>query len=304
MSKSPWIEAMRLRTLPVSTAGVLAGCAIAIAYRQFHIVLAAICLIFAIAAQIVSNFANEYYDFKYGFDKKGREGFRRGVTEGDIKPEAMKRAMIALMVADSILGCTLIHWGGFWLVGVGILIAIAAFAYSTGPWPLSHHGLGDETVIIFYGIMPVTLTAYVQCGGWDGGAMSVHLGEMWKMALVMSIGIGVMGANVLTVNNVRDVEDDRAVGKRTKAVIFGTKAMKVTYAVLTYLGLALVWYATRKAQTLWGWAGYAAVGIWFIPVIIALFRHKGSCLNKVLKYTALLLLATSIWSILDIAISL
>lgn len=304
MSKSPWIEAMRLRTLPVSTAGVLAGCAIAIAYRQFHILPAAICLVFAIVAQIVSNFANEYYDFKYGLDRKGREGFRRGVTEGDIKPEAMKRAMIALMVADSILGCTLIHWGGFWLVGVGILIALAAFAYSTGPWPLSHHGLGDETVIIFYGIIPVTLTAYVQCGGWDGGAMSVRLGEMWKMALVMSIGIGVMGANVLTVNNVRDVEDDRAVGKRTKAVIFGTKAMKVTYAVLTYLGLALVWYATRKAQTLWGWAGYAAVGIWFIPVIIALFRHKGSCLNKVLKYTALLLLATSIWSILDIAISL
>lgn len=304
MSNSPWIEAMRLRTLPVSTAGVLAGCAVALAYRQFHILPAAICLVFAIVAQIVSNFANEYYDFKYGFDKKGREGFRRGVTEGDIKPEAMKRVMIALMVADCILGCTLIYWGGIWLVGVGILIAIAAFAYSTGPWPLSHHGLGDETVIIFYGIIPVMLTAYVQCGDWEGGAMAVHLGEMWKMALVMSIGIGVMGANVLTVNNVRDVEDDRSVGKHTKAVIFGTRAMKVTHAVLTYLGLALVWYATRNAQTIWGWAGYAAVGIWFIPVIIALFRHKGSRLNKVLKYTALLLLATSLWSILDIILAL
>lgn len=303
MSKSPWIEAMRLRTLPVSSAGVLAGCAIAIAYRHFDPLPAAICLVFAVAAQIVSNFANEYYDFINGLDRKGRQGFRRGVTEGDIKPEAMKRAMILLMIADCALGCTLIHWGGLWLIAVGILISIAAFAYSTGPWPLSHHGLGDEMVVIFYGFVPVTLTAYVQCGNWDGGEMAAELGEMWKMALLVSLGIGVLGANVLTVNNVRDIKDDSRVGKRTKAVIFGATAMKVTYAALTYIGLALVWYATLPAQTPWGWAGYAAVAVWFLPVIWALFKFTGAKLNKVLKYTALLLLATTVWSIIDIVLA-
>lgn len=303
MSKSPWIEAMRLRTLPVSTAGVIAGCAIALAYRQFDILPAIICLAFAIVAQVVSNFANEYYDYKNGLDKKGREGFRRGVTEGDIKPEAMKRAMIWLMAADCALGCTLIYWGGLWIVWVGVAIAIAAFAYSAGPWPLSHHGLGDETVVVFYGIVPVMLTAYLQCGDWTGGAMAEQYGAMWKMALLTSVGIGLLGANVLTVNNVRDINDDRSVGKRTKAVMFGSRVMKAEYAVLTYTALALIWYATYRAQTTWGWAGFAAVGLWFVPVILALFKRTGSGLNKVLKYTAILLLATSVWTLFDIVIA-
>lgn len=300
MKRSPWIEAMRLRTLPVSTAGVLAGCAIATAYGHFDALPAAICLVFAIAAQIVSNFANEYYDFKNGLDKKGRAGFRRGVTEGDIKPETMKKAMIGLMIADCALGCSLIYFGGLWLIAVGTLIAIAAFAYSAGPFPLSHNGLGDELVVIFYGIVPVTLTAYLQCGGWDGGEMSIQYGEMWKMALPVSVGIGIMGANVLTVNNVRDIDDDRNVRKRTKAVIFGANTMKIVYVALTYIGIFLIWYATHPAQTPWGWTGYAAVGICFVPVIRALFRCKGSELNKVLKQTALLLLATTVWCIADI----
>ena len=117
---------------------------------------------FAIIAQIASNFANEYYDFKNGFDKKGREGFRRGVTEGDISPAAMKRATYSLLAIDALLGCTLIIWGGWWLVPVGIAIAIFAVAYSAGPYPLSHHGLGDIAVIIFFGFVPVLFTEYVQ----------------------------------------------------------------------------------------------------------------------------------------------
>lgn len=303
MNVKPWIEAMRLRTLPVSAAGVLAGCAVALCYDNFDWLPALICLVFALAAQIVSNFANEYFDFKNGLDKKGRQGFRRGVTEGDIKPESMKWAMIILMIADCILGCTLIHWGGLWLIPVGIAIAIAAFAYSAGPWPLSHHGLGDEAVIIFYGIVPVMFTAYVQCGDWTGGSMAGALGEMWKMALIVSLGVGLMGANVLTVNNIRDCRDDAKVGKRTKAVIFGPKAMKVVYIIFAYLGLGLIWYGMHDALNQWGWAGFVAIGIWFFPIILALFRFSDYRLNKVLRYTAMLLLATVVWSIIDILLN-
>lgn len=291
---------MRLRTLPVSTAGVLAGCAVALSYHQFSWIPAAICLVFAVIAQIVSNFANEYFDFKNGIDKKGRQGFRRGVTEGDIKPETMKRAMITLMALDCLLGLSLIYWGGYWLIAIGILIVIAAFAYSAGPWPLSHHGLGDEAVIIFYGIVPVSLTAYVQCGDWIGGEMAATLGEMWKMALPVALGVGLLGANVLTVNNVRDVYDDKKVGKRTKAVMFGANTMRIAYIVFTYLGLGLIWYGMRAALNSWAWAGYAAIAIWFVPIIIALFKFSDHRLNKVLRYTAFQLLATIIWTIIDI----
>lgn len=300
MNAKPWIEAMRLRTLPVSAAGVLAGCAVALAYNNFNWLPALICLVFALAAQIVSNFANEYFDFKNGLDHKGRQGFRRGVTEGDITPESMKRAMTALLAADCLLGLTLIHWGGFWLIAVGILIAIAAFAYSAGPWPLSHHGLGDEAVVVFYGIVPVTLTAYLQCGDWTGGSMAASLGDMWKMAVIVSLGVGLLGTNVLTVNNVRDVRDDARVGKRTKAVIFGPKAMKISYIICAYLGLGLIWFGMRNALNSWGWAGYVAVGIWMVPVIIALFKFSDYRLNKVLRYTALLLLAAIVWTIADV----
>lgn len=304
MQLKPWIEAMRLRTLPVSIAGVLAGCAIALAYDQFNWLPALICLIFAVAAQIVSNFANEYFDFKKGLDHKGRQGFRRSVTEGDIKPESMKRAMIILMAADCILGCTLIYWGGIWLIGIGILIVLGAFAYSAGPWPLSHHGLGDEAVVIFYGIIPVTLTAFLQVGDWTGGSLAAVYGEMWKTALIVALGVGLLGANVLTVNNVRDARDDMKVGKRTKAVIFGSKAMRVSYTVCTYIGLGLIWYAMHMAMPSWGWAGYAAVAIWSVPVIIALFKFSDYKLNKVLRYTAILLLVTIVWTIIGVALAM
>lgn len=293
---------MRLRTLPVSTAGVLAGCAVAISYHSFKWLPALICLVFALAAQIVSNFANEYFDFKNGLDRKGRQGFRRGVTEGDISPESMKRAMMILMAAACALGCTLIYWGGVWLIAVGIMIVIGAFAYSTGPWPLSHHGLGDEAVILFYGVVPVTLTAYVQCGDWTGGMMAASLGEMWKMALTVSVGVGLLGANVLTVNNVRDRDDDALVGKRTKAVILGSKTMKWVYVVFAYLGLALIWLGMRPAFDVWGIAGYIAVGIWYIPIIIALFCFSDHRLNKVLRYTAIQLLIAVLWTIIALFI--
>lgn len=303
MSVKPWIEAVRLRTLPVSAAGVLAGCAVALSYNNFQWIPALICLIFALVAQIVSNFANEYFDFKKGMDRKGRQGFRRGVTEGDIKPESMKRAMLALMAADCLLGLSLIYWRGVWLIPVGLLIAIAAFAYSAGPWPLSHHGLGDEAVLLFYGIVPVSMTAYIQCGDWTGGSMAGVLGDMWIMALIASIGVGLLGVNVLTVNNVRDTRDDARVGKRTKAVMFGPKAMKYAYAVCSYLGLALIWFGFRNTLSSWGWAGYVAIGIWMIPVIIALFKFNDYRLNKVLKYSAILLLGTVIWTIIDICLN-
>ena len=167
-----WIEAMRLRTLPVSCAGVIAGAGCAARTGTFRILPFIICLVFAILAQIASNFANEYYDFKKGLDKKGREGFRRGVTEGDISPAAMRNVTFVLLAVNSLIGLSLIFWGGWWLIAVGVAVAVFAVAYSAGPFPLSHHGLGDVAVILFFGLVPVSFTFYLVSGGWTAYPLS------------------------------------------------------------------------------------------------------------------------------------
>ena len=110
---------MRLRTLPVSLAGVICGTACALLQGSFNAIVALLCVLFAGLAQIASNFGNEYYDYKNGIDRKGREGFRRGVTEGEITPIAMKRATYATLVLAAITGCAMLFFGPWWLVFVG-----------------------------------------------------------------------------------------------------------------------------------------------------------------------------------------
>lgn len=224
-----WIEAMRPRTLPVSVAGVLTGIGFAYYYDKFNLVPAILCLVFALLAQIVSNFANEYYDYKRGADKKGRVGPRRGVTEGAINPRTMLKVTYATLALDCAIGCCLIPYGGLWLVAVGVVIAIFAVAYSAGPYPLSRHGLGDVAVLLFFGVIPVSFTFYVQSGYFN------------DVVLMASFAIGLLGVNVLLVNNYRDVNDDREAGKHTTVVIFGRKAASIAYLLDGYVAMALLW---------------------------------------------------------------
>lgn len=278
-----WIEAMRLRTLPVSIAGVLAGCGCAVWQGSFSFVPALLCLLFALSAQIASNFANEYYDFKNGLDRKGREGFRRGVTEGDISPEAMKRATFLMLLAAALFGSLMLLYGGLWLIIVGCVILLFALAYSTGPYPLSHHGLGDVAVIIFFGVVPVTFTCYLQTGGW---------GQL-PVLLTTSLAIGLLAANVLVVNNYRDKEDDEVVGKRTTVVIFGRSIMGRAYLASGLLAMAIMLPLWLRLP-LWG----------LVAPIIYLFMHfatwrkiiacRGAALNPLLGRTARNLLAFTV----------
>ena len=278
-----WIEAMRLRTLPVSVAGVIAGTGCAIMLGSFRGFPALACLVFAILAQIAANFGNEYYDFKNGIDRKGRAGFRRGVTEGEIRPEAMKTATFAVLAMAAAVGCTMLFYGPWWLVIVGILIMIFALAYSAGPYPLSHHGLGDLAVIIFFGIIPVTFTCFLQTGTWKG------------MDIIMptSVAVGLLAANVLIVNNYRDMEDDAAVGKRTTVVIFGRRFMSLAYLFSGLTGMAVmipVW--TRLP--LWASAVPVIYIVLHLKVWLKLRKSTGAALNPLLGRTAVNLLVFSL----------
>lgn len=281
---TPWIEAMRLRTLPASVAGVLAGTACATYHHGFAIAPMIICLVFAVIAQIASNFANEYYDFKYGLDKKGREGFRRGVTEGDISPAAMKRATYLLLAFDAVLGCSLILWGGWWLIPVGAAIAVFAVAYSAGPYPLSHHGLGDIAVVIFFGLVPVVFTEYVQ----------TQVFRLDYVTVCVAFTEGLMITNILVVNNYRDYEDDKAVGKRTTVVIFGRKTMANVYLLNGLVAATLMAIATTTVPLLpaQGWVVYLTCHLVYTSY---LRNRRGSELNKLLKYTSMLPMLVAIY---------
>lgn len=271
-----WIEAMRLRTLPISVAGVLVGTGYALFFRQFEWAPAVLCLVFAVLAQIASNFANEYYDYRAGLDAPGRDGPRRGVTEGDITPQSMLRATYITLGLACCVGLALVAWGGWWLIAAGIVIALGALAYSTGPWPLSHHGLGEVAVIIFFGIVPVNLTYYVQAGAFD---FVVFLG---------SLSVGMMGANVLIVNNYRDYDDDLAVGKRTLAVIAGRWPSAVLYLINGVLAPVLMWMV-------WDVFPWAVISVPVAYVILSLLlwfemiSRRGAALNPLLGLTATLM---------------
>ena len=285
MKAKAWVEAMRLRTLPVSVAGVIGGIACGTGTGVFRLLPALICLLFAVAAQIVSNFANEYYDYKNGFDKKGREGFRRGVTEGDITPRAMKRATFGLLAIDCLLGLSLIIWGGWWLIAVGLAVALFAIAYSAGPYPLSHHGLGDVAVVIFFGIVPVMLTAFLTCGSW----------ENWQISFGVGLAIGLLAANVLIVNNYRDMEDDAEVGKHTTVVLFGRKAMSGIYFFDFTVALIIITISLLESGVSFLWiCAWGLMEIFYIFVWISMVRSRGKELNKILKRTAQLVLLSSI----------
>lgn len=265
-----WIEAVRLRTLPVSVAGVVTAIAFNISDGTFKLLPAFLCLVFAVLCQIASNFANEYYDYKAGRDKVGREGPRRGVTEGDLTPLAMKKATYGVLAAAALVGLSLTYWGGLWLIAVGFFIGIFALAYSAGPWPLSTHCMGEVAVIIFFGLIPVNFTYYVQALSWS-----------WTVCLA-SVSIGLMGANVLIVNNYRDADEDAAVGKRTLANTFGRSRMPILYIINALIAAILMfqlWFVVPFVLAL-----YLAIAV---LIGFKMIRLSGGALNPYLGYTAM-----------------
>lgn len=273
---NPWIEAIRFRTLPVSIAGVLSAVALNVADGTLHLVPALLCLIFALLCQTASNFANEYFDFKAGRDRVDREGPRRGVTEGDISPRAMLLATVAVLAVAVVVGLTIAWYGGWWLIALGVLVTLGVLAYSTGPWPLSTHCLGEVAVVFFFGFVPVVFTYYVQ-------AHSVN-----TIVVLTSFAIGLQGANVLIVNNYRDADDDAAVNKHTLANTLGRRLMPWLYFTNALVAGALwlpAWHLLPDAWVLVPLFYVAAA----TAVAIRISSLDGRRLNPFLGITAMLM---------------
>ena len=280
-----WLEAIRLRTLPVSVSGVLIAVGLAKFNGTFRLVPSLLCVAFAVLAQIVSNLANEYFDFKAGTDKKGRVGPRRGVTEGDFSPATLKRAMVGTLVATCAVGLSMLavvdpgegyaNW--LLLVGVGVMVAVMAFAYSAGPYPLSYHALGEVAVMAFYGLVPVIFSYYVVAG------------DFHPYAVIAGIAIGLMGVNVLLVNNYRDVDDDREAGKRTSVVVAGRTLAAFAYLLNGLLALSVLGVLWLRLWMEWGWWTMLPPAIYMALHLTSWHRLKqrtGAALNPILGATA------------------
>lgn len=266
-----WIEAARPRTLPVSVGPVVVAAAYAWYFDVFHPVIVSVCVVFALLAQIASNFANDYFDYKKGADRSDRVGPRRAVASGDISPQQMLKATAFTLFLACAIGSTLIYYGGWWLIIAGVLIALFAMAYSAGPYPLAYHGLGDVTVFIFFGLVAVGLTYFIQAG------------EINLPVIAGGAAIGLLSVNVLLVNNYRDMETDKISGKRTTVVLLGRSWAKWTYLFNGIIAIVLTSFVWKKEF------------LFFVPFIYVIFhlstwnkliKRRGVDLNPILGMTA------------------
>ncbi len=234
-----WFGAMRVRTLPAAVAPVLVGSSLAWADHAFDERAAGVCLLFALLIQIGTNFANDYYDAIKGADTNDRVGPVRAVAAGLIKAETMRRAMYLVLAVAFTLGLLLIAWGGPWLLIIGVASVLCAIAYTGGPYPLGYNGLGDVFVFIFFGLVAVGATFYVQ------------VGYVSSEAIAWSVPIGLLAANILVVNNYRDVDTDRLAGKRTLVVRWGRGFARLQFNLSLMIALLVPISLAVLIRNLW-----------------------------------------------------
>ena len=218
--------AVRPKTLAAAAAPVLIGTGLASFRGAFRPLPAVMALVGALLIQIATNLANDYYDFVRGADTAERVGPVRVTQAGLLAPAAVWRAMVAVMMAAVLVGSYLVWVGGWPILWVGVLSLVCAVAYTGGPFPLAYLGLGDLFVFVFFGLVAVAGTYWVQARGLPPDA------------LLAGVGVGALSTAILVVNNLRDLATDARAGKRTLAVRIGRSATAVQYTLLLLVGVA------------------------------------------------------------------
>ena len=285
----PWVAGARPRTLPAAVAPVLVGTGAAAAVGSAVLPRALLALVVALALQVGVNYANDYSDGVRGTDDN-RVGPLRLVGSGIVSPGAVRAAAWACFAVAGVAGLALVlltkQW---WLLGVGAAAVVAAWFYTGGNRPYGYRGLGEASVFVFFGLVAVVGTTYVQ------------VGRVTPSSVVSGIAVGCLASAILVANNLRDMPSDARSGKRTLAVILGSRRTR-----LLYLALLATAYALAIALAVAGraWAGLVllsvplaarsaapvalrASGVRLVPVLI------GTTLTE-LAYGALLALGLAI----------
>jgi 1,4-dihydroxy-2-naphthoate polyprenyltransferase len=272
-----WTMAARLRTLPASIAPVLVGTALAGYAGTFHPLRFVAALVGAVFIQVGTNLSNDYSDARRGADTEDRLGPVR-VTAGGLVPPS--RVLVATYVSFAVAvlaGGYLIAVAGWELLLVGGASILAGVLYTGGPRPYGYEGLGELFVFLFFGIVAVAGSYYVQVR---------HL--EWE-AFALAVPVGLLAAAILLVNNIRDADTDRRAGKRTLAVRLGRDRARVLFAGSVYLAylLAPATWAFGPLEA-WMWLPWLT-----LPLAVALARtvrnrSDGSSLNEALARTGML----------------
>ncbi|HEU4725924.1 MAG TPA: 1,4-dihydroxy-2-naphthoate polyprenyltransferase [Candidatus Eisenbacteria bacterium] len=222
-----WLAALRPPTLVAAVVPVVVGAALAYRDYRFRLGPAAAALLGALAIQVGTNFANDLYDFRKGADSPARIGPPRVLPLGWLAPETVRRAMIAAFAVAVLAGVYLVAAAGWPVVAIGLASIAAGVGYTKGRYALAYHGLGDAAVFLFFGLVAVAGTYFVQAR------------LVTPLAFLVAVPVGCLCTAILVVNNVRDLETDRAAGKRTLAVRLGRSGTRLEYGALLAIAFAV-----------------------------------------------------------------
>lgn len=288
-SLATWCLAARPKTLGAAAAPVVVGTAMAVEAGAAHAPSAAVALLCAVLIQIGTNFSNDYLDFVQGADSAARQGPTRATQAGLISVSTMRRATALAFALAFALGLYLVYRGGWPVLLIGVVSIAMGVLYTAGRYSLAYLGLGDLAVLVFFGPVAVGGTYYVQAVGQPAAL------ALLPRVLVAGLAPGLLATAILVVNNLRDVEEDRAASKKTLVVRFGRPFGVALYAVCI-AGAALVPVALFALTREHPWAMAALVLVpaaW--PVLRTLRRaEQPAALNPLLGRTAQLLLAYSV----------
>lgn len=304
-STKAWLMAARPQTLPAGASPVIVGTGLALQQDVFSPLPAIVALLGALLIQVGTNFANDYYDAVKGADTDDREGFTRVTQSGLIEPASVKRAMYLTFVAAILAGVYLVYVGGVAIVVVGLSSIVAGVLYTGGPYPYGYRGLGDLFVFVFFGLVAVTGTYYVQAAATLASPFPVGLppNTVPAAAVAASLPAAGLSTTILVVNNIRDMETDAATGKRTLAVMLGYRWSRVEF-----LALAGVAYVVPVGFALADYGLSVLLPLLTIPLAASLSRTvltetSGAALNRALETTGKLLAAHSVLFALGLALA-
>lgn len=271
-----WLIAFRLPTLSAAIVPVLVGSAAAAEIGYFRPLPFVAALIAALLIQIGTNLANDYFDFRKGADNADRMGPVRVSQSGLIAPDTVRLAAMLAFALSAVVGVYLIAVGGWPILVIGVLSILAGILYTGGPWPLGYNGLGDLLAFTFFGLMAVIGTFYL------------HAGQVTDGAVVAAIPVGLLVTAILVVNNLRDIDSDRAAGKHTLAVIIGREATRTQFLLFVaaaYLLVGARWLFGEAS--IWSWLPWLTVPL-AVSLSRSMIRRGGRSLNPVLRGTAML----------------
>jgi 1,4-dihydroxy-2-naphthoate octaprenyltransferase len=283
-----WVAGARPKTLPAAVAPVLVGSGAAAALDGFRLVPALLALLVALALQVAVNYANDYSDGRRGTDAE-RVGPMRLVGSGAAPArQVLVAAALAFGVA-AVAGLALAALSSWWLVAVGAVCIAAAWTYTGGPLPYGYRALGEVFVFVFFGLVAVVGTTYAQTLAVEG------------LAAAASVPVGLQIVALLVVNNLRDLEGDAAVGKRTLAVLLGDRATRAFFVGLLAVSLLVV--AAIGVVRPWALLGLLAAPLAMRPALTVARGGRGPALIGALQGTGLLTLVTGVLLALGLALS-